>query len=198
MCVVSYSLIRIICRNTNACILDSVPSLAVCVIICTVLRVIWKNMFAYTVMSVHIGVLCVKKCLILRVIWSSITGICLVKGTNLYVMSVTNHSPFCMILKDINCYIVKAVNIDVIYAVCHSFCWEHSKHICWSIPYPYYCDLCVKGFSQQSALEKYNHVHPGEHLYICIMCDSLFTQNECSDLSSTCPHWSASLYMSCV
>jgi len=46
---------------------------------------------------------------------------CMVKGVNLNVISITNHSPFCVILKDINSYILKAIDIDVIHAICHSF-----------------------------------------------------------------------------
>jgi hypothetical protein len=138
-------------------------------------------------------VMCVKKCLFLRVVWCSITSACMVKGIDLNVMSVINHSPLCMILEDINCYIVKTVDIDVIHAICHSFSWEHSENICSSTPYPYSCNLCDTGFNYQCALVKHNCVHRGEHLYICKMCVMSFTQNECSVLSSTCPYWRASL-----
>jgi len=133
MCVISHSMIRVIWRNINAYILESVRSLAVCVISPTVLRVIWRNMLSCTVMCVHIAVLCVIKGLFLRVIWRSMFSVCMVKGINISVMSVTNHSPFCLIWKDINCYTVKTADITVRRAICHSFGWEISENMCWSI-----------------------------------------------------------------
>jgi hypothetical protein len=152
VCVISHSMIRVIWRNINAYILESVRSLALCVISSTLLRVIWRNMISCTVMCVHIAVLCVIKGLFLRVIWRSITSLCMVKVISLNVMFVTNHSPFCLILKNINCYTVKTADITVRH--CNvSFVWLRNlkvhllKHI---NEYPYPCDLCGKGFSCQS------------------------------------------------
>jgi KRAB domain-containing zinc finger protein len=42
--------------------------------------------------------------------------------------------------------------------------------------YPYPCDLCGKGFSCQSALEKHNRVDTGERPYVCKVCNKFFAQ----------------------